>query len=86
MFGRSNVLPCLSQSKFISADALLRHRGNAQWPKNILDFKMYNSRKILTNVSNFTILLDKTPTFYMAVETKLKVNCLKSLTYWRNKK
>ena len=29
MFGRSNVLPCLSQSKFISADALLRHRGNA---------------------------------------------------------
>ena len=30
MFGRSNVLPCLSQSKFISADALLRHRGNAQ--------------------------------------------------------
>ena len=31
MFGRSNVLPCLSQSKFISADALLRHRGNALW-------------------------------------------------------
>ena len=40
MFGRSNVLPCLSQSKFISADALLRHRGNAQ-------FKMGKTRPIL---------------------------------------